>query len=940
MRRLVLLMFALLPSIGLAQARFDIPLQHLTLHWTADEGLSVTCDGRPLFLPTRNPVVAYPSGWAWSYSAANREHTTATLRQEGNRRILTIKCTDPKLNWQQTIVAGPGDTFHITYQMTQRAWDEAMNYEVGAAPLAVNWFVGSTYTIGEGAAAKAGAIPSDFGGVTNPFVAGSGAFSGLFGKLYFRADAPLTLYDYKQRDKLWLGRDGALPKGREQKYAVLFTFQPRPLVVDGVEISGLAFQDQLLGQRFALGLALRRVGTGPQEVQVKLASRGNEAITPAITTVALTEAAQPVKLSLPLGQPGTYRVGFELIAEGKSFYQSPPLMITVPRLLTIMPARVPFATGDQGLLLAEVAPQAGQGLTVTVNSDGTQLYSGMVSTGRRVEIPISLTKFGEGRKQVVAELQRGQELLGTAQCDLFIASPHANGVIIDHRSHTLLLDGLPFSPHGCYADLRSVAGMIETEAPLGVNVVAPYLFGDINERRQGRDDFRKLLDRCAQIGIHVQLDLRNASHQPQDEEKWAWVKEEITAFRDHSALLSYYLADEPELGWASPEECRAAYDRIKELDPWHPVTMVFCQSSAAARYAGSYDIVMTDPYPIPNGPVTNVVDFCERINRDLGNAVPLWIVPQAFGGGEWWSREPSRQEERVMTYLALIHGARGVQYFIRRPPVINPNSPDLWSECRRLMLEVSQLTPALASAEAQPKVTTDLPQVHVAAFRERGAITILAANIAKQPTTVTFTLPVSASGKAEVVFENRSVEVKQGKLTDMIDGMGTRVYRLQVTPPPTDLGKLDPKNLTSNPSWEEMVNVGTPDGCYVGFADDKAASWFVDPRVAAHGRQSLRLRAPNDGQGMNIMPYPMQLTPGKKYVLSVWAKGEREGQRFRLSFDTVKGDQAQHTLTTQWQQYTVEFTASDAANRRISPSFTLLSAGCAWFDVLQVIPVD
>jgi hypothetical protein len=292
-----------------------------------------------------------------------------------------------------------------------------------------------------------------------------------------------------------------------------------------------------------------------------------------------------------------------------------------------------------------------------------------------------------------------------------------------------------------------------------------------------------------------------------------------------------------------------------------------------------------------------------------------------------------------MTYLALIHGARGVQYFIRRPPAVNPNSPDLWSECRRLMLELGQLTPVLASAEEAPAVICNAPQVHLAAFKERGAVTVLAANVENRPLSVEFSLARPWTGTAEVVFENRSIDVGRGKWADVIDAFGTRVYRLQTEPPPADLATLDPRNLVVNASFEESHNVGTPDGAYIGYGADKAASRFVDPRTAAHGRQSMRLRTPREGQGIGVAPFPIALTPGKRYRLSVWAKGEREGMRFRLALDAVSGEAAEHSLTTDWREYSVEFTASPGAGRT-SPSLALLSAGTAWFDALQVVPLE
>ena len=40
-----------------------------------------------------------------------------------------------------------------------------------------------------------------------------------------------------------------------------------------------------------------------------------------------------------------------------------------------------------------------------------------------------------------------------------------------------------------------------------------------------------------------------------------------------------------------------------------------------------------------------------------------WLVPQAFGGGEQYPREPTPGELRAMTYLGWIGGATGLLYF-------------------------------------------------------------------------------------------------------------------------------------------------------------------------------------------------------------------------------------------------------------------------------------
>lgn len=70
-----------------------------------------------------------------------------------------------------------------------------------------------------------------------------------------------------------------------------------------------------------------------------------------------------------------------------------------------------------------------------------------------------------------------------------------------------------------------------------------------------------------------------------------------------------------------------------------------------------------------------------RIDHVLSRMIPrkpFLFVPQAYGDGEWWIREPSIAEERSMTYISLIHRISGILYFIYSPPVF-PNNMALWS---------------------------------------------------------------------------------------------------------------------------------------------------------------------------------------------------------------------------------------------------------------------
>jgi len=179
--------------------------------------------------------------------------------------------------------------------------------------------------------------------------------------------------------------------------------------------------------------------------------------------------------------------------------------------------------------------------------------------------------------------------------------------------------------------------------------------------------------------------------------------------------------------------------------------------------------------------------------------------------------------------------------------------------------------------------------------------------------------------------------VDGGTIAEPIDAFGTRVYELPFGPEPEDDLAIDPGNLTLNPSWETMVSVGTPANCYISVGADRASTAFVDPRIARHGRHSLRLITPTDGGGLMVQPHWVPLEAGRPYRASIWARGARTGPRFRLSLDGV-GNQ-EFELTDEWREYELTGTP-DQAHAMAQIHLRLETAGTAWCDLLQVVPQE
>ncbi len=360
----------------------------------------------------------------------------------------------------------------------------------------------------------------------------------------------------------------------------------------------------------------------------------------------------------------------------------------------------------------------------------------------------------------------------------------------------------------------------------------------------------------------------------------------------------------------------------------------------ANEFGHTLDIAMTDPYPLPAG-LGMVHQHVLDLKRHFRYEKSIWLVPQAFGGGEMWTRGPTRGEIRAMTYIGIVEGATGIQYFIRRGPNLSPKATDAWSEAGNIAIETAELTPFLLSGESALAVSTDNEKVLARAWRYHGKILILAVNTVNEPAMVTLMLEdirLTAGGKA--IFENREISMENGQIQEPVTAFGTLAFVI-------DEEEIDekmtifPSDKILNPSFENNASAGTPGECTVRYASgkgDPGATYFIDSRQAVHGTHSLRLITPVDSGGIKLRFFHVDLQPGQSYSMSVWAKAKKAVGMpvFKMSVTkTEVGDI--FVLDTVWRKYDVNFELTEPVARP-SVTLSLQTAGTAWFDLLQVAP--
>ena len=578
----------------------------------------------------------------------------------------------------------------------------------------------------------------------------------------------------------------------------------------------------------------------------------------------------------------------------------------------------------------------------------------------RLPFSINLTpSFYKAVAKISISWRPGFEYHATENLAILPYKP--NEVKTDRLTGGLIVNKRSFFPFGFYCYSPVSPSLPEEEVVKGFNVISPYQ----KIIPETIDDRKAYMDRCAQLGMKVHYNLLSVSggggvgstiEGLGDEEKRERLITEIQTFMDHPALLGWYIADEPNGYRIPPEQIEEIYRTVKEIDPWHPVSIVFMAPFISSKkYINALDIVMADPYPIPVLPVSMVGDVAGQLKAEFKGKRPVWIVPQTFGGGETWSREPTLQEIRSMTWQSIIKGATGIQYFVRQGPNYFPKSVAAWAECGRMAVEVAEITPWLLSDEETLPVESYSNNVVVSSRSHNGQLIVMAVNKRNQPQGAQIRITGINNTQAKVLFENRSVAVTGGLITDHLAPFGSQVYLINIKTEKKVPASLN-LNLLTDPGFEDLSSPGIPSACYARPGGDMGATYFLDTREHHEGNHSVRLITPENNRSAYLRFYPFHVKSGASYAISIWAKSDPE-QRFFIFPEQESDIKSRNTIMPQYVEVSLgefgraRFIPDQEWRRYVTfvtiPSDTLPSfktnlilkmpgQGVAWFDQVKV----
>lgn len=258
-------------------------------------------------------------------------------------------------------------------------------------------------------------------------------------------------------------------------------------------------------------------------------------------------------------------------------------------------------------------------------------------------------------------------------------------------------------------------------------------------------------------------------------------QQKLPFFAKSSGVGGWKMADEPDLRPEIADEVPQAYALLKAKDKERPLGLTIERPATYAYWAQFCDSLQVVAFPLPGRELTLVSDRVEAAHKALAPWQHLSALLQAgwIPGG---SNQPTLAQARLMVYLAVIHGARGIWWYALRDPDWKLADTKLWADFRRLNDETAALG-AVVIEGADTPVQSDNTTLHVAAWKKGDGVRLAIANPDAAGQTALLKLP-DAIAKVEIAQGQTQVEVKNGAIQITIPAGEAALLSCAMAPKP------------------------------------------------------------------------------------------------------------------------------------------------------------
>jgi hypothetical protein len=293
---------------------------------------------------------------------------------------------------------------------------------------------------------------------------------------------------------------------------------------------------------------------------------------------------------------------------------------------------------------------------------------------------------------------------------------------------------------------------------------------------------------------------------------------------DQSGFWQAHLNDSTIRGWLQPDEpdnaqanssggfdpciapttIQAGYSRMKSNDPTRPVWLGLGRGVADTQWVGrgtctghtemypeyqkGGDILSFDIYPVNEGvPLELVAAGVDNLRGWSNFTKPVVADIEASNFNNTARPTPAQIKSEV--WMALVHGAAGIQYFCHRfePTFSETDCLDdapTAAALPQINAQITSLANVLNTQSVGNGVTvaSSAGTIPVDSMLKRfaGSTYVFAVEMRGGSTTATFTLRggAPAAASAEVLGENRTVAVTNGVFRDNFQSYGVHLYRI------------------------------------------------------------------------------------------------------------------------------------------------------------------